>query len=163
MIPLTLIQEWCNSLDALHVLLLVNGNWGNFTEEKVEKRFWKPRSRGYYRSVSRKKSRRIISAGYTKESFFESGPSGTPYSLFAGNVITSLESGIADFDHDGIIGTSELAAFIRAKVFSDSQSMQEPVFGVISGNNGGEMIFSLKEKAIANGYCQNPLGDSRYH
>jgi hypothetical protein len=64
MILLNSIKEWCNSLNARSVLLIVNGNWDDFSEKVMEKHFWKPRSRGYYRAASRKKTRQVISAGY---------------------------------------------------------------------------------------------------
>lgn len=146
MIPMKTILNWCDALSARHVLFLVNGNWNNFPEEIVEKRFWKPRSKGYYRAASRKKSRQIITAGYLGESFSESGPSGTPYSLFAGNLITGLISGDTDIDNDGMIGVSELAAYVKDVVYRDAQQYQKPVFGSLNGQEGGEMIFFLQKK-----------------
>lgn len=149
MISLKTIRDWCNDLKARHVFLVVNGIWDKFSEEIVEKRFWKPRSRKYYRAASRKKSRQIFTAGYPGESFSESGPSGTPYSLFAGNIITGMESETADLDSDGIIGVTELAAYIREKVYFDGRQFQKPVFGILEGDEGGDMIFlsrSIKSK-----------------
>jgi formylglycine-generating enzyme required for sulfatase activity len=145
MISLKQIKKWCDDLRARHVLLLVNGNWNNFTEKIVEKDLWKPRSKGYYRAASRKKARQVITAGYTGESFSESGPSGTPYSLFAGNLIIGLKLGVADIDNDGIIGVSELAAYLVDKVYQDAQQYQKPVHGILNGNEGGEMIFLSRE------------------
>jgi iron(II)-dependent oxidoreductase len=146
MIPIKTIRNWCDALSARHVLFLVNGNWNNFPEEIVEKRFWKPRSKKYYSAASKKKSRQVITAGYMGESFSESGPSGTPYSLFAGNLITGLMSGSADIDNDGMVGVSELAAYVKDIVYKDGQQYQKPVFGRSNGHEGGEMIFLLQKK-----------------
>lgn len=90
----------------------------------------------------------ITSGGSTEQSFHD--PRLGSGSVFFEKLITGLD-GIADYNADGIITSSEIMGYLTTEVRIFSEQRQNPQFGDISRNGStGEFFFFNRSKQLSN-------------
>ncbi len=130
------LLESVGTLPARHVLLILDSCRSGVALGRVVEM-----SRGDPGDAAAARvSRTIITSAAANQDASDSGPR-PGHSLFAGILLTGLESGDADLDRDGVISDAELALYLKAQLKKAKGSKQSPAFGQFLADNRGEMAF----------------------
>lgn len=97
----------------------------------------------YFKTITNVGVRQIITAGGRGETVIESSRWG--HSAFTYLLIKCLKEKKADYDDDGVITATELAAYLKPSVFKLTEGRQNPQYRVLDGE--GEYVF-IPEKFI---------------
>lgn len=130
-IPMTEIQNIAESLNARHVLFVMDACYSGLglTRGGVG---------AYLKENARRVGRQMLTAGGTDQLVADGGPNG--HSVFSWTLLQGL-SGKADLNGDALITATELAAYVAPAVSAVSQ--QTPAFGSLPGSEGGDFVFEL--------------------
>jgi peptidoglycan/xylan/chitin deacetylase (PgdA/CDA1 family)/uncharacterized caspase-like protein len=135
-IPMTDLQNIAESLNAKHVLFLMDACYSGLGLTRGGG------SAAFLRDNARRMGRQMLTAGGAEQMVADGGPGG--HSVFTWTVLQAL-GGKADLNGDGVITATELAAYVAPAVASVSQ--QTPAFGSLPGSEGGEFVFQLPVEA----------------
>ncbi|WP_052250824.1 tetratricopeptide repeat protein [Xanthomonas sacchari] len=133
-IPMTEIQDIAESLEAKHVLFVMDACYSGLGLTRGGG------TSAYLRENARRIARQMLTAGGADQQVADSGPNG--HSVFTWVLLQAL-SGKADLNGDGLITGTELAAYVAPAVSSISQ--QTPAFGSLPGSQGGEFVLQVPE------------------
>jgi len=129
------LQEVAEALSAKHVLFMVDACYSGLGLT----RGGGPRgSKNFLSDNARRIGRQMITAGGADQQVADDGPGG--HSVFTWTVLQAL-SGKADLNGDGVITSTELAAYVAPAVSAIAR--QTPAFGSLPGSEGGEFVFAL--------------------
>ncbi len=134
-IPMTEIQNIAESLEAKHVLFVMDACYSGLGLTRGG-----PSSSAYLRENARRIARQMLTAGGADQQVADSGPNG--HSVFTWVLLQAL-SGKGDLNGDGLITGTELAAYVAPAV--SAVSPQTPAFGSLPGSQGGEFVFQVPE------------------
>jgi hypothetical protein len=142
-----LSMEALSSLSAklgrgLHQLFLMDCCYGGLTTTRNVREV-SPTHPHYLQELSRRKARRVITAGGKDQQVVDFGTDG--HSLFTGALLNGIDKGLADLNGDGYVTAAELAAYLQSAA---SNSFQTPGDGVFPGDELGETIFKVPENAL---------------
>ena len=131
-IPMTEIQNIAESLNAKHVLFIMDACYSGLGLTRGAT------SASYLRDNAKRVGRQMLTAGGADQMVADGGPNG--HSVFTWTLLQGL-AGKGDLNNDGLITATELAAYVAPAVASVSQ--QTPAFGSLPGSQGGEFVFEL--------------------
>ncbi|MEN6585742.1 MAG: polysaccharide deacetylase family protein [Sulfuricella sp.] len=131
-IPMTEIQNIAESLDAKHVLFVMDACYSGLGLTRGGG------SSGFLRDNAKRIGRQMLTAGGAEQLVSDGGPNG--HSVFTWTLLQGL-AGKGDLNGDGLITATELAAYVAPAVAAVSQ--QTPAFGSLPGSEGGDFIFEL--------------------
>lgn len=135
------LKDILKEIKCKHVYLVLDACYSGmfFTTRALSITEAHPR---YLYEITRRRARQALTAG-GKEPVSDSGFN--DHSVFTGYVLKALESGIADYNGDGILAASEIASYVLPQVANLAQ--QTPEYGQLPGSEGGEFVFFLKDQA----------------
>lgn len=133
-IPMTEIQNIAETLSARHVLFVMDACYSGLGLTRGTP----PGSSNFLRDNARRIGRQMLTAGGADQLVADGGPNG--HSVFTWTLLQGL-GGKADFNGDGLITATELAAYVAPAV--SAVSRQTPAFGSLPGSEGGEFVFQL--------------------
>ncbi|HEY6093885.1 MAG TPA: polysaccharide deacetylase family protein [Gallionellaceae bacterium] len=131
-IPMTEIQNIAESLDARHLLFVMDACYSGLGLTRGGG------SGNYLRDNAKRLGRQMLTAGGADQLVADGGPNG--HSVFTWALLQGF-AGKADLNGDGLITATELAAYVAPTV--SAVSMQTPAFGSLPGSEGGDFIFEL--------------------
>lgn len=131
-IPMTEIQNIAESLNAKHVLFVMDACYSGLGLTRGGG------AGGFLRDNAKRIGRQMLTAGGAEQLVSDGGPNG--HSVFTWTLLQGL-AGKGDLNGDGLITATELAAYIAPAVSAVSQ--QTPAFGSLPGSEGGDFIFEL--------------------
>ncbi len=131
-IPMTEIQNIAESLNAKHVLFVMDACYSGLGLTRGGG------AGSFLRDNARRIGRQMLTAGGTDQLVADGGPNG--HSVFTWALLQGL-AGKGDLNSDGLITATELAAYIAPAV--SSVSSQTPAFGSLPGSEGGDFVFEL--------------------
>lgn len=131
-VPMTEIQNLAESLEAKHVLFVMDACYSGLGLTRGE------RSGQFLSENARRIGRQMLTAGGAEQMVADGGPNG--HSVFTWTLLQGL-AGKADLNGDGFITATELAAYVAPAVASVTH--QTPAFGSLPGSEGGEFVFVL--------------------
>lgn len=134
-IPMTEVQDIAESLEAKHVLFIMDACYSGLGLTRGMM------ASSYLKENARRIGRQMLTAGGADQLVADGGPNG--HSIFTWTLLQGLD-GKADLNNDGLITATELAAYMAPAV--SSISSQTPAFGSLPGSQGGEFIFELAGK-----------------
>ncbi|WP_369935328.1 polysaccharide deacetylase family protein [Xanthomonas tesorieronis] len=134
-IPMTEIQDIAESLEAKHVLFVMDACYSGLGLTRGG-----GGTNAYLRENARRVARQMLTAGGADQQVADSGPNG--HSVFTWVLLQAL-SGKGDLNGDGLITGTELAAYVAPAV--SSISPQTPAFGSLPGSQGGEFVLQVPE------------------
>lgn len=134
-IPMTEIQDIAESLEAKHVLFVMDACYSGLGLTRGG-----GGTGAYLRENARRVARQMLTAGGADQQVADSGPNG--HSVFTWVLLQAL-SGKGDLNGDGLITGTELAAYVAPAV--SSISPQTPAFGSLPGSQGGEFVLQVPE------------------
>lgn len=129
-IPMTEIQNIAESLNAKHVLFVMDACYSGLGLTRG--------GGNYLKENARRLGRQMLTAGGADQLVADGGPNG--HSVFSWTLLQGL-AGKGDLNGDGLITATELAAYVAPAVSSVSQ--QTPAFGSLPGSEGGDFVFEL--------------------
>jgi peptidoglycan/xylan/chitin deacetylase (PgdA/CDA1 family)/uncharacterized caspase-like protein len=129
-IPMTEIQNIAESLEARHVLFVMDACYSGLGLTRG--------GGGFLRENAKRIGRQMLTAGGADQLVADSGPNG--HSVFTWTLLQAL-NGRADLNGDGLVTATEMAAYVAPAVASVSE--QTPAFGSLPGSQGGDFIFEL--------------------
>jgi peptidoglycan/xylan/chitin deacetylase (PgdA/CDA1 family)/uncharacterized caspase-like protein len=130
-IPMTEIQNIAESLDARHVLFVMDACYSGLGLTRGG-------GGGFLRENAKRVGRQMLTAGGADQQVADGGPDG--HSIFTWTLLQAL-NGKGDLNGDGVITATELAAYVAPAVAS--VSLQTPAFGSLPGSEGGDFVFEL--------------------
>ncbi len=131
-VPMTEIQNLAESLEAKHVLFVMDACYSGLGLTRGE------RSGQFLSENARRIGRQMLTAGGADQMVADGGPNG--HSVFTWTLLQGL-AGKADLNGDGFITATELAAYVAPAVAGVTH--QTPAFGSLPGSEGGEFVFML--------------------
>lgn len=131
-IPMTEIQNIAESLNAKHVLFVMDACYSGLGLTRGGG------AANYLRDNAKRLGRQMLTAGGAEQLVSDGGPGG--HSVFTWTLLQGL-AGKGDLNGDGLITATELAAYVAPAVSAVSQ--QTPAFGSLPGSEGGDFIFEL--------------------
>jgi len=131
-IPMTEIQNIAESLNAKHVLFVMDACYSGLGLTRGGG------SGTFLRDNAKRIGRQMLTAGGAEQLVSDGGPNG--HSVFTWTLLQGL-AGKGDLNGDGLITATELAAYVAPAVAAVSQ--QTPAFGSLPGSEGGDFIFEL--------------------
>jgi len=131
-VPMTEIQNLAESLEAKHVLFVMDACYSGLGLTRGE------RSGQFLSENARRIGRQMLTAGGADQMVADGGPNG--HSVFTWTLLQGL-AGKGDLNGDGFITATELAAYVAPAVASVTS--QTPAFGSLPGSEGGEFVFVL--------------------
>jgi len=131
-VPMTEIQNLAESLEAKHVLFVMDACYSGLGLTRGE------RSGQFLSENARRIGRQMLTAGGADQMVADGGPNG--HSVFTWTLLQGL-AGKADLNGDGFITATELAAYVAPAVAGVTH--QTPAFGSLPGSEGGEFVFVL--------------------
>jgi peptidoglycan/xylan/chitin deacetylase (PgdA/CDA1 family)/uncharacterized caspase-like protein len=131
-VPMTEIQNLAESLEAKHVLFVMDACYSGLGLTRGE------RSGQFLSENARRIGRQMLTAGGADQMVADGGPNG--HSVFTWTLLQGL-AGKADLNGDGFITATELAAYVAPAVAGLTH--QTPAFGSLPGSEGGEFVFVL--------------------
>ncbi|MBN6150525.1 polysaccharide deacetylase family protein [Xanthomonas sp. AmX2] len=134
-IPMTEIQDIAESLEAKHVLFVMDACYSGLGLTRGG-----GSTAAYLRENGRRIARQMLTAGGADQQVADSGPNG--HSVFTWVLLQAL-SGKGDLNGDGLITGTELAAYVAPAV--SGISPQTPAFGSLPGSQGGEFVLQVPE------------------
>jgi len=139
------INNFANLIPAKHILFLVDACFSGLAANQIReinKDYINRDSanRGYIEKITNLGVRQIITAGGEGETVIESSRWG--HSAFTYELIKGLKEKKADYDGDGVITTTELAAYLKPRVTKRSNDRQTPQYKTLDGE--GEFVFVPK-------------------
>lgn len=130
-IPMTEIQNIAESLNAKHVLFVMDACYSGLGLARGA-------SGGFLRENAKRVGRQMLTAGGADQMVADGGPNG--HSIFTWTLLQGL-NGKGDLNGDSLITATELAAYIAPAV--SGVSAQTPAFGSLPGSEGGDFVFEL--------------------
>ena len=140
--------------ESKHMLFLMDACYSGLMTETT-KGLSKTSDRGYLSTISKEKSRQIITAGSGTQKVIERDE--WQHSAFTKNLLSGLGEWGADTDGNGYITTDELGTYLISSVTDDTDNFQTPSKGRFKKSGIGEFIFfksiksSFKEVYYDNG------------
>ena len=131
-IPMTEIQNIAESLDAKHVLFVMDACYSGLGLTRGGG------SGTFLRDNAKRVGRQMLTAGGADQLVSDGGPNG--HSVFTWTLLQAL-AGKGDLNGDGLITATELAAYVAPAV--SAVSRQTPAFGSLPGSEGGDFVFEL--------------------
>lgn len=131
-IPMTEIQNIAESLEAKHVLFVMDACYSGLGLARGAT------ASAYLRDNAKRVGRQMLTAGGADQMVSDGGPNG--HSIFTWTLLQGLE-GKGDLNGDGLITATELAAYVAPAVAGVSH--QTPAFGSLPGSQGGEFVLEL--------------------
>lgn len=131
-IPMTEIQNIAESLNAKHVLFVMDACYSGLGLTRGGG------AGGYLRDNAKRIGRQMLTAGGAEQLVSDGGPNG--HSMFTWTLLQAL-GGKGDLNGDGLITATELAAYVAPAVAGVSN--QTPAFGSLPGSEGGDFVFEL--------------------
>lgn len=131
-IPMTEIQNIAESLEAKHVLFVMDACYSGLGLTRGGG------SSTFLRDNAKRIGRQMLTAGGTDQLVSDGGPNG--HSVFTWTFLQAL-AGKGDLNGDGLITATELAAYVAPAV--SAVSRQTPAFGSLPGSEGGDFVFEL--------------------
>ncbi|MES2257188.1 MAG: polysaccharide deacetylase family protein [Pseudomonadota bacterium] len=131
-IPMTEIQNIAESLNAKHVLFVMDACYSGLGLTRGGG------SSSFLRDNAKRIGRQMLTAGGGDQLVADGGPNG--HSVFTWTLLQGL-AGKADLNGDGMITATELAAYVAPAVAGVSN--QTPAFGSLPGSEGGDFVFEL--------------------
>jgi len=128
------LQEVAEAMSAKHVLFMVDACYSGLGLT----RGGAVKSANFLSDNARRLGRQMITAGGADQQVADDGPGG--HSVFTWTVLQAL-GGKADLNGDGVITSTELAAYVAPSVSAIAH--QTPAFGSLPGSQGGEFVFEL--------------------
>ncbi|RQP22317.1 polysaccharide deacetylase family protein [Piscinibacter terrae] len=128
------LQEVAEAMSAKHVLFMVDACYSGLGLT----RGGAVKSANFLADNAKRLGRQMITAGGADQQVADDGPGGN--SVFTWTVLQAL-SGKADLNGDGVITSTELAAYVAPSVSAIAR--QTPAFGSLPGSQGGEFVFEL--------------------
>lgn len=135
-IPMTEIQNIAESLNAKHVLFVMDACYSGLGLTRGGA------SPNFLKENARRLGRQMLTAGGADQLVADGGPGG--HSVFTWTLLQAL-AGKGDLNGDSLITGTELAAYIAPAVSDISR--QTPAFGSLPGSEGGEFVFELAAEA----------------
>lgn len=161
-INIQVLLEALARLPARHVLVILDSCYSGLALEGS----FKTRGGGetqQVRDLVSRVSRRILTSAQADQLAADGGQDFPKNSLFTGWMVAGLEraaqggTGDApspDTDEDGMVTVTELYAFVRGRVGSDSQSRQTPDFGAFELDQRGELVLTLERDPFDDLYAE---------
>ncbi len=137
-ISMTDLRERVTKLQAKHILLALDACFGGYAARSP--RGMAVDTANYLRVITTSRARQIITAGRRGEVVYEGGEWG--HSAFAFKLLEGLRERLADSNHDGIVITPELFAYLSASVNRITRGAQTPQYAELSPDQG-EFVFIL--------------------
>ena len=131
-IPMTEIQNIAESLNAKHVLFVMDACYSGLGLTRGGG------ASAYLRDNAKRIGRQMLTAGGADQLVSDGGPNG--HSMFTWTLLQAL-GGKGDLNGDGLITATELAAYVAPAVAGVSN--QTPAFGSLPGSEGGDFVFEL--------------------
>ncbi|SFV16079.1 polysaccharide deacetylase family protein [Pseudoduganella namucuonensis] len=131
-IPMTEIQNIAESLNAKHVLFVMDACYSGLGLTRGGG------SASFLRDNAKRIGRQMLTAGGGDQLVADGGPNG--HSVFTWTLLQGL-GGKGDLNGDGLITATELAAYVAPAVAGVSS--QTPAFGSLPGSEGGDFVFEL--------------------
>jgi uncharacterized caspase-like protein len=131
-IPMTEIQNIAESLNAKHVLFVMDACYSGLGLTRGGGQS------AYLRDNAKRVGRQMLTAGGADQLVSDGGPNG--HSIFTWTLLQGL-AGKGDLNGDGLITATELAAYVAPAVAGVSN--QTPAFGSLPGSEGGDFVFEL--------------------
>jgi len=131
-IPMTEIQNIAESLNAKHVLFVMDACYSGLGLTRGGG------ASAYLRDNAKRIGRQMLTAGGAEQLVSDGGPNG--HSMFTWTLLQAL-GGKGDLNGDGLITATELAAYVAPAVAGVSN--QTPAFGSLPGSEGGDFVFEL--------------------
>ncbi len=131
-IPMTEIQNIAESLNAKHVLFVMDACYSGLGLTRGGG------AGGFLRDNAKRIGRQMLTAGGAEQLVSDGGPNG--HSVFTWTLLQGM-AGKGDLNGDSLITATELAAYVAPAVSAVSQ--QTPAFGSLPGSEGGDFIFEL--------------------
>lgn len=138
-------------LPARHVLVILDSCYSGMALEGTFK------TRGgnetqQAKDLIQRVSRRVLTSAQADQLAADGGADFPENSLFTGWLVEGLRQAARgdddgespDADRDGMVTVTELYAFVRGRVGSDSQSRQTPDFGAFELDQRGELVLTLE-------------------
>ncbi len=119
---------------AKHILFAVDACYSGFTVAQA--RSPQRVDANYLRLILQDPAVQVITAGKSGEKVYEERGHG----LFTMQLLKAFE-GYADADQNGVLLTTELAAFLQSRVMRETEGKQHPQFGQLAGE--GQFVFVL--------------------
>jgi hypothetical protein len=151
-VNIQMLLEALARLPARHVLVILDSCYSGLALESS----FKTRGGGetqQVRDLVSRVSRRILTSAQADQLAADGGRDFPKNSLFTGWLVSGLERAAEgggsgepspDADGDGNVTVTELYAFVRGRVGSDSQSRQTPDFGAFELDQRGELVLTLE-------------------
>jgi peptidoglycan/xylan/chitin deacetylase (PgdA/CDA1 family)/uncharacterized caspase-like protein len=141
-ISMTQLSDFASMIPAKHVYFVMDSCYSGLalTRSGVSV----GQSLNYINQITGRKARQILTAGGADQEVADGGPGG--HSIFTWTFLQGLE-GLADTDNNGYVTASELGTYVAPVV--SSYSSQTPAFGNMLGSEGGDFVFKVDEKAVA--------------
>jgi len=119
---------------AKHILFAVEACYSGFTVAQA--RSPQRVDTNYLQLILQDPAVQVITAGKSGEKVYEERGHG----LFTMQLLKAFE-GYADADQNGVLLTTELAAFLQSRVMRETEGRQHPQFGQLAGE--GQFVFVL--------------------
>src|SRR5262245_22355701 len=119
---------------AKHILFAVDACYSGFTVARA--RSPQRVDTNYLRLILQDPAVQVSTAGKSGEKVYEERGHG----LFTMQLLKAFE-GYADADQNGVLLTTELAAFLQSRVMRETEGRQHPQFGQLAGE--GQFVFVL--------------------
>ncbi len=129
------LQEVSEAVLAKHVLFMVDACYSGLG---LTRGGAAGGSSNFLNDNAKRIGRQMITAGGADQQVADDGPGG--HSVFTWTMLQAL-SGKADLNGDGVITSTELAAYVAPAVAAIAR--QTPAFGSLPGSEGGEFVFAL--------------------
>jgi TolA-binding protein len=131
-IPMTELQNIAENITAKHALFIMDACYSGLGLTRGGG------ASNFLRDNAKRIGRQMLTAGGADQLVADGGPNG--HSVFTWALLQGL-GGKADFNGDGIITATELAAYVSPAVAAVSP--QTPAFGSLPGSQGGDFVFTL--------------------
>jgi hypothetical protein len=132
---------------AKHVLFAVDACYSGFAVAQA--RSPQRVDTNYLRLILQDPAVQVITAGKSGEKVYEEGGHG----LFTTQLLKAFE-GYADADQNGVLLTTELAAFLQSRVIRETEGRQHPQFGQLTGE--GQFVFVLPQAGGPSPVSESP-------
>lgn len=135
------IKQLAGLLPAKHVLFVVDVCYGGIAGQQT--RSLPAQTEAYLKQITQEKGRQLITAGGPGQQVVEGPQWG--HSVFTYYLLEGLTKGLADLNHDGVIPTSELYAYLDGRVPAASENQQRPEKWDLAPEKG-EFVFFTSAK-----------------
>lgn len=132
------IKQLAGLLPAKHVLFVVDVCYGGIAGQQT--RSLPAQTEAYLKQITQEKGRQLITAGGPGQQVVEGPQWG--HSVFTYYLLEGLIKGLADLNHDGVIPTSELYAYLDGRVPAASENQQRPEKWDLAPEKGEFVFFA---------------------